>query len=317
MRTILSRRQFLGAVGASLGYASIGTFNSLASSVQTPSAYNLGFNIAESKYYPDLASELIEGLSHHVSNKLKIARLQETDLSSLRDFARQFDAIITYASPSHAHYLKKNMADISTPLIALDLGMDIQRFGESLPNLDYISLDYWQLAQALGLWVKEELGERLMIVTDTYSSGYDTFSVFESNFPQATILFYESESLAETLKHEHFDTIAFALTDENVQDFISTYEALAIQSPLIRLPYVGKATQTTHVIYSANFGFDNTPFYTLGKRAAMLLSGQTYEEAPILIKRNDHTIAQYTGNQLPYHGINSRFKTGWTNAYPI
>ena len=180
----LSRRGFLKAIGLTAGV-------SVAGPMVAPVAANadqlsrIGVLVPQSRMMPEMSNNLVAGLRLALSDT-NIRILQEPigigtpSARQIADIADKADLLVGLISPSVAENLQDKLEAVGTTLIAVNLGEDLP--GRTSPYLHYHGLGLWQSQWALGQWAAVNPGQRVLLLSSVYETGYDAFTAFTQGF---------------------------------------------------------------------------------------------------------------------------------------
>ncbi len=159
----------------------------------------IGLLLPQSQIYPQLSQSLLRGFQlaltessvRHVALEPRAALLPvdygkspAQALSTARELVtgRQVDVLSGLFSRNHADSLESLLREHQTPLLVSDIGANTISTHNKSPYIMRSSLGFWQSNLALGQWAAQQVGQRAVISTSFYESGYDTIHAFRSGF---------------------------------------------------------------------------------------------------------------------------------------
>jgi branched-chain amino acid transport system substrate-binding protein len=92
------------------------------------------------------------------------------------------DLVIAAINSQVADRLQELFQSRQRVLLAATVGEHASTPGKPNPYVFYNSLNYWQANWALGAWAAQNLGQRGLIISSFYESGYDGLYAFQSGF---------------------------------------------------------------------------------------------------------------------------------------
>jgi len=193
------RRKFLksfGIVAAGSVAAAGKATGAVMGSAQRP--VKVGVLLPGSKIYPDMTKNLengartwldtikpesgtrpVELVIEHIDHKISTA----VDRSGVLLTRHKVDMVVAFVGYHAARSLWPVFQDTNVPLITADAGANYHT--NNPEGVFHHSLHYWKGAYALGQWAAANLGNRGVINTSFYESGYDTITAFRKGFETA------------------------------------------------------------------------------------------------------------------------------------
>jgi branched-chain amino acid transport system substrate-binding protein len=93
---------------------------------------------------------------------------------------QQPDVVISMLDPEVSPELATLLRAAGTPLFVAHAGAN--RLQQRDEHIFYNTLGYWQASYRAGMWAAEQLGQRVVVVSSFYESGYDALYAFQEGF---------------------------------------------------------------------------------------------------------------------------------------
>jgi branched-chain amino acid transport system substrate-binding protein len=203
-RSAVTRRTFLGTAGLALG---VSTLTPLIPAIDSALRFEikklsgntlkLGLLLPASNIYPAMAENFYSGLKLYLSktdDQISQTRLilKPESLgfgpSSILEKSKKLiqddgvDIVTGIISESVSGDLRNLFEDSGKFLVANHTGANILDPHEHSPNIVHNSLNLWQANYAMGKWAAKNIGQKSVVVSSFYESGYDALYAFNLGF---------------------------------------------------------------------------------------------------------------------------------------
>jgi branched-chain amino acid transport system substrate-binding protein len=267
--TSINRRAFLKSVGVVAGACASPPIR-LGSSrrLQLQHTMRIGLLLPTSTTYPEMGNNLKAGLELGFRTLADPGQVKLIPVQVRQGYNRAgeraqelleagADLVIAAINSQVADRLQEMFQARQRVLLAATVGEHASAPGRPNPYVFYNSLNYWQANWALGAWAAQNLGQRALMFSSFYESGYDGLYAFQRGFENGggsvldTIVTHrpaETGDLTQAIgliKQKQPNVIYAAYCEQAALDFL---QALTHNGLAGRLPLVGSSFLTEEFI---------------------------------------------------------------------
>ena len=285
-RSALTRRTFLGTAGLALGVSALTPLiPALDSALRfgnkklSGNTLKLGVLLPASNIYPAMAENFYSGLELYLSqtdnqiSRTRLILMPESvgfGPSSIFENSKKLihdedvDILTGIISESVSGDLRNLFEESGKFLIANHTGANILDLHEHSPNIVHNSLNLWQANYAMGTWAAKNVGQKAVVVSSFYESGYDALYAFNLGFESEggkvletciTNLPAEMKNTSGVISEiEKYptDLIFASFSGSEANDFISEFTSSDLSK---RTPLLGSGFLVEENMFSNQGGF--------------------------------------------------------------
>lgn len=260
----ITRRGFIRVTGLATVAAA---FPKLSMSMLASRPLKIGMMLPPSSIYPEMGDNFIAGMkTYYAQADPQMTQTRATltteniglGFGTAAAASRKLiesdgvDVVVGVIGSNTAAMLRPLYEQHRTLLVVANPGENVVRPNEISPYILHHSLNLWQSNWALGNWAATHLGNRAVLVTSFYDSGYDAPYTFRLGFEQAggTILLAqvthqsgdsgELTALMDAIKSAQPDFVYASYSGREAVQFLQAYagSGLAQQVPLVGSSYL-------------------------------------------------------------------------------
>ncbi|MFN8531783.1 MAG: ABC transporter substrate-binding protein [Anaerolineae bacterium] len=250
----ITRRTFLK--GAGLGFA-VNTLAPVIGIVNSVSSLRVAVIVPESRHFPPLGDHFMDGLKTYaaVSGQRLNTTLYRTPpgVAAFRKMLHEntADVVIAYASPLAAQWIGSALDHGQTTLLMVDPGSQVTSQADDNPFVTYHTLNLWQSNWAMASHAVSQYGQRAMIATSQYESGFSAFAAAQMGVEMSggqiidTVITHMQpensgiDSLLSAIRATRPDFVFAAYSGSQAVDFLRAYRdsGLNREIPLVASAY--------------------------------------------------------------------------------